>query len=211
MTAGPTAEPSTASTVPPPTRDELVAAWGDHVLSQLRPRVRAVFAVGRFLASEDGAAVLALPNSAHVDRASFDCGEVSEALSRHFGRPVDLRLVAETGFGTGYSAPPAASSGRRSPEQGGDAHSPTAPPAGARTEAPRSAAGGIPPGTSGASRGRGRAAPPPGMAAGFSAEGADDEMLDPDDLDPDAEIVAGDRISWAQDRVMEAFPGAEEV
>jgi len=49
------------------------------------------------------------------------------------------------------------------------------------------------------------------MAAGFSAEGADDEMLDPDDLDPDAEIVAGDRISWAQDRVMEAFPGAEEV
>ncbi|MGA2804910.1 MAG: DNA polymerase III subunit gamma/tau [Acidimicrobiales bacterium] len=206
-----TAQPSTQSTVPPPTRDELVAAWGDHVLSQLRPRVRAVFAVGRFLASEDGMAVLALPNSAHVERASFDCGEVAEALSRHFGRPVEVRLVAETGLGAGYSAPAETSSGRGSLEPGGDAHSPRTPPAGVQGEAPRSAAGGTPPGSSGAARVRGRAAPSPGMVTGYSPEDTDDEMLDPDDLDPDAEIVAGDKISWAHDRVMEAFPGAEEV
>ncbi len=49
------------------------------------------------------------------------------------------------------------------------------------------------------------------MVAGYSPEGTDDEMIDPDDLDPDAEVVAGDKISWAHDRVMEAFPGAEEV
>jgi hypothetical protein len=36
-------------------------------------------------------------------------------------------------------------------------------------------------------------------------------MLDPDDLDPNAESAAGDTLSWAQDRLMEAFPGAEEV
>jgi len=36
-------------------------------------------------------------------------------------------------------------------------------------------------------------------------------MLDPDDLDPHGEHVAGDPLSWAQDRLMEAFPGAEEV
>ncbi len=36
VTEGPVAEP-TLRAVPPPTRDELVAAWGDHVLSQLRP------------------------------------------------------------------------------------------------------------------------------------------------------------------------------
>ena len=64
---------------------------------------------------------------------------------------------------------------------------------------------------SGASRARERAAPPSKTGAGYSPEDTDDETLDPDDLDPDAEIVAGDNISWAQDRVMEAFPGAEEV
>ena len=208
---GTAVQPAAKSTIPPPTRDELVAAWGDHVLSQLRPRVRAVFAVGRFLASEDGTAVLALPNSAHVERASIDCGEVAEALSRHFGRPVELRLVAETGFAAGYPAPADASSGRGSPEQGNDAHSLTTPPAGAQRDAPRFAAAGTAPGSSGASRARGRASPPPGMVAGHSPDDTDDELLDPDDLDPDAEIVAGDRISWAQDRVMEAFPGAEEV
>jgi hypothetical protein len=49
------------------------------------------------------------------------------------------------------------------------------------------------------------------MAASRVPEDLADEMLDPDDLDPNAEVVAGDRLSWAHDRVMEAFPGAEEV
>ena len=49
------------------------------------------------------------------------------------------------------------------------------------------------------------------VPAGHDRDGADDEMLDPDDLDPGGESVAGDTLSWAQDRLMEAFPGAEEV
>jgi hypothetical protein len=84
-----TAEGQTAEiNAPAPTRDELVEAWGDFILNQLRPRVRAVFAVGRFLASDDTAAVLALPNAAHVERAKSDATEVAEAIGRNFGRRV---------------------------------------------------------------------------------------------------------------------------
>ena len=221
MSAGPSvgctcAEPPPESTLPPPTRDELVAAWGDHVLSQLRPRVRAVFAVGRFLATEGATAILALPNSAHVERAGFDCEEVSEALSRHFGRPVHLRLIAETGLGAGYPSPASTSSGSRGTSQAkDDAHSPTAPtssPAAAmRAEAPGPAASGTRAGSPTASAGGGRAAPARKAPAGRDPDDVDDEMLDPDDLDPNSESVAGDTLSWAQDRLMEAFPGAEEV
>ena len=97
----------------PPTRDELVEAWGDHVLNQLRPRVRAVFAVGRFLASDGSTAVLALPNGAHVERASVDCDEVADAIASHFGRPVRLRLVSEADAGTTYPSPPSPGGGPR--------------------------------------------------------------------------------------------------
>ena len=98
-TGSPTGVPP-ESALPPPTRDELVEAWGDHVLNQLRPRVRAVFAVGRFLASEGATAILALPNSAHVERARADCDEVAECARPVF-RPCrcELRLVAETDVG----------------------------------------------------------------------------------------------------------------
>ena len=213
---GPAAEPPPESTLPPPTRDELVAAWGDHVLSQLRPRVRAVFAVGRFLATEGATAILALPNSAHVERAGFDCEEVAQALSRYFGRPVHLRLIAETGLGAGYPSPASTSSGSRGTSQANDdVHSPTAPtssPAAAmRAEARGPAAGGTRAGSPTASAGGGRAAPARKAPAGRDPDDVDDEMLDPDDLDPNAESVAGDTLSWAQDRLMEAFPGAEEV
>jgi len=204
------------SDVPPPTRDEIVAAWGDHVLSQLRPRVRAVFAVGRFLATEGATAILALPNSAHVERASFDCQEVAEALSRYFGRPVHLRLIAETGLGAGYSPPTSTSRGaRRSSEAEDDTHSSTAPTHtqafGMRGEDPGSRASGTDAGSGSASGGPGRAARAHQVPVGDGQDDLDDEVLDPDDLDPDAESVAGDALSWAQDRVMEAFPGAEEV
>ncbi len=211
-----TAEPSPDSALPPPTRDELVAAWGDHVLSQLRPRVRAVFAVGRFLATEGATAILALPNSAHVERASFDSEEVAQALSRYFGRPVQLRLIAETGLGAGHSTPAPTSSGPRGTSQArGDAYGETlpasSPAARARGEAPGPVAGGTHRGSAVAPSSSGRAASAHNVPAGHDRNGADDEMLDPDDLDPGGESVAGDTLSWAQDRLMEAFPGAEEV
>ena len=201
---------------PPPTRDELVAAWGDHVLSQLRPRVRAVFAVGRFLATEGATAILALPNSADVERASFDCDEVAGALSRYFGRPVHLRLIAETGVGATYSAPASTSSGsRRVAEAKGDARIPTVPTTtpvvSTRPEGPGPTPGGTNSGSPVAQRGPRQSVPVHNAPVGRDPDDVDDDVLDPDDLDPNAESVAGDTVSWAQDRLMEAFPGAEEV
>ena len=201
------AEPSDESALPPPTRDELVAAWGDHVLSQLRPRVRAVFAVGRFLATEGATAILALPNSAHVERASFDCEEVAEALSRYFGHRVQLRLVAETNLGAAHSAPVSSTSGPHGrPQVAGESQGTPAASAGMRGDAHRAAArvstmSDVPIRVASARRAPG----------GAGTVDLDEEMIDPDELDPNGESVAGDTLSWAQDRVMEAFPGAEEV
>jgi DNA polymerase-3 subunit gamma/tau len=208
---GPPAAQAPESNLPPPSRDELVAAWGDHVLSQLRPRVRAVFAVGRFLANDGATAVLALPNSAHVERAGFDCEEVAQALSRHFGRPVQLRLVAETNLGTSHSAPVSTTSGpREAPESMDEAHSLSASSPTVTTPK-RGEAAARPPRSSSASGASGRDVSVRNALAGSGTNDIEDEMLDPDDVDPNAESVAGDTLSWAQDRLMEAFPGAEEV
>jgi len=197
----------------PPTRDEFVAAWGDHVLSQLRPRVRAVFAVGRFVATEGTTAVLALPNSAHVERAKAQTEEVAEALGRYFGRRIELRLVAETDLGgtpstfpvaTGTQGP-SSNSGRE--DNGNGSSTPPAPTGRGEVARPVQAEG----------HGRVEARPiepvvirdEAGPSTGEPAES--DETIDPDDLDPHGQQVAGDALSWAQDRLMEAFPGAEEV
>ena len=179
-------QPPPASDQPPPTRDDLVAAWGDHVLNQLRPRVRAVFAVGRFLPSEDSTAILALPNTAHVERAEEHAPEVADALGRHFGRPIRLRLVTEADAGSVHPSPPSGGGANRGsppaqpPDRGGPAQS---RPAGAliRNQAPEHGIGGA------------------------------EEVLDPDELDPLGEQVPGDAASWAQERLMQVFPGAEEV
>ncbi len=90
--------------LPAPTRDELVTAWGDHVLSALRPKVRAVYQAGRFVQSDDGAAVIAVPNAAHLVHAEPLRDEVAQALSRHFGRRVDLRLISEESLETTAAA-----------------------------------------------------------------------------------------------------------
>lgn len=81
---------------PAPSRDDLVAAWGDEILPRLRPKLRAIYQVGRFVAADDGGAVLALPNQAHLDHAEPLRAEIADALSRHFGRPVAVRLVTES-------------------------------------------------------------------------------------------------------------------
>jgi hypothetical protein len=46
---------------------------------------------------------------------------------------------------------------------------------------------------------------------GNDQDDAGEEMLDPDDLDPLGDQVHGDAASWAQERLKEVFPGAEEV
>ncbi|MGA3353888.1 MAG: DNA polymerase III subunit gamma/tau [Acidimicrobiales bacterium] len=190
------------SDVAPPTRDELVEAWGDHILNQLRPRVRAVFAVGRFLASEDATAVLALPNVAHVERAQNDSAEVADAIGRHFGRPVGLRLVAEKDASTVHlSADPAT----------GGSSANAGPGAGTRTLASAPQDGDVEGRATTGAVVKAATAPAHRAPVGNDPSDAGEEMLDPDDLDPLGEQVQGDAAAWAQERLKQVFPGAEEV
>ena len=146
----------------PPDRDQLVEAWGDHVLRGLPGRVKAFFSAGRFTAVEGGVATFALPNAAHRDRCRELQGVVEEAISAHFGVSMSLELVVDGGPGApGGSS--AADPGHVVPPEG-----PTA-------------------------------APDHGMG------------IDPDDdFDPTA-ADTGSALSVAHAKVLEAFPGAEEV
>jgi hypothetical protein len=78
-----------------PTRDELVEAWGDTLLTRLPSRARARFRVGRFLAVEDATAVFALPNETHRSYCEEVRHDVEQVLAGHFGAPVPMRLVVD--------------------------------------------------------------------------------------------------------------------
>jgi DNA polymerase-3 subunit gamma/tau len=93
--AAPSADDDHAS-APFPTRDELTLAWGDVVLARMSRRAAVRFQVGRFAAVERGTAVFALPNAVHRDRCEEVRAEAEQALAAHFGRPVPLRVVAES-------------------------------------------------------------------------------------------------------------------
>lgn len=80
-----------------PTRDELTMAWGDKVLSSLRPAVKVYMASGRFVSSEEGMALYAVPDRGLLSRAEPNLGEIEAALAAHFGRPVPLKLVLDDG------------------------------------------------------------------------------------------------------------------
>ncbi|MGA8726022.1 MAG: DNA polymerase III subunit gamma/tau [Acidimicrobiales bacterium] len=157
-----------------PSRDQLVQAWGDQVIAGLRPKAKALFQAGRFVAVDGERAVFGLPNETHRVRCEDVRPEVESALSDHFGRRVDIDLVIDPG------ATPAPSRSDPSGE--------SAPPARA-------------------SRGRSRAAretsPPP-------VEQAEPPIDDVMDFDHSGLEVAEVDTS-AEARVLQAFPGAEEV
>jgi DNA polymerase-3 subunit gamma/tau len=188
----------TASAVPEvvPTRDDLVAAWGDHVLSSLRARARAAFALGRFVAVEDGVAVFALPNSAHVEHATPLLSEVAEAISRQVGGTVGLRLVTEDDI-------------ERPPGGGADAAAGEAP----STLRPDTAEGvrESSAGSSTSRRGEAMAAMAATELLQSAQAGSEDDEPDVDDLAPGKVAGHHDSASWAEGRLLEAFPGAEEV
>ena len=142
-------------------------AWGDHVLAGLRPKVRAIYQAGHFVAVEDGTGVLALPNPAHLVHAEPLRGEVAEALSNHLGCRVGLRLVPESAVAPGAVQPGASAAGPPSP--------------------------------------RGPATP--------ADEDEDEEPPElPDEGEPaDGGGVGVPGITSAEDRLLRAFPGAEEV
>ena len=175
----PSPRPAAATTQPkpPPDRDDLVAAWGDHILGRLRARPKAVYAAGRFVACDDGLAVFALPNAAHVVHAEPLINEVAEALSSYFGTPMRLKLVTDT-----------SSDPMTLPMTDG------APDAGRKSVTPN-------------------ARVTPSRPAAKTAPQATPEMEEPDYADLEAGEAAGpvDSVSWAETRLLEAFPGAEEV
>ncbi len=165
--------PPTTESVPGfPTRDQLVQAWGDHVIAGLRPKAKALFQAGRFVAVDGARAVFALPNETHRVRCQDLLPEVESALSDHFGRTVGIELVIDPG------ATPAVPAG--TDEVSGGAPPPETP------------------------RGRGRdaekAAPPVEPEPVEEAVDFDHRDLEIADVDTSAEA-----------RVLQAFPGAEEV
>jgi len=80
-----------------PSRDQLTLAWADHVLPHLKPGVKALFAAGRFIGVEHGAAEFAVPNAPHREKCEAKRKEVEEALAAHFHRSVPLRIVVDSG------------------------------------------------------------------------------------------------------------------
>jgi hypothetical protein len=153
----------------PPTRDELVLAWGDHIMQQLRPKIRAIFNSGHFVGVDGTTALLALPNEAHLAYAQPLLGEVADALGHHFGRPVTVRLVTDDMPHTSTAEPLAES-----------------PPPSAEAVARVEKA-------------------PTGPASGD--EGFDDMAEERGATTDDGALG----IAMAKDRLLEAFPGAEEV
>jgi DNA polymerase-3 subunit gamma/tau len=195
-----------------PDRDQLVQAWGDHVIGRLRPKAKALFQAGRFMGASEGHAEFGLPNDIHRTRCEELRPEVEQALSDHFAFPVRLDLVVDPGA-EGADGHPAAPDGDRvsgsdrapaeassDPDDGGADPTPAGP-------GRRSASGG----------GAARTGGPPGAEAdrmasppavhGEEPEGIEDlSSFDESEL---GEVAVVDNS--AQSRVLQAFPGAEEV
>ena len=168
--AAPVAQP----TADFPTRDEFVQAWGDHVIGNLRPKAKALFQAGRFVGVDGHTAVFGLPNEIHRNRCEEVRGEIESVLSSHFGRPVALELVIDTG------APPT-------------------------TTVP----GPLPPSPGGPS-----AAPSSGSPSTSVGQAVSDRSEEVEDLAAFDESEMGEVAevdNSVESRVMQAFPGAEEV
>ena len=120
--AAATAAPTSTASAPQtgggalPSRDTLTTAWADAVLPKLKPRVKGLFASGRFISVEDGTAVFALQYESHISLAAPVKPDVEAALAAHFGVPVPLRLVVDPG-GPAKDQPSSASAAPDEPEE----------------------------------------------------------------------------------------------
>jgi DNA polymerase-3 subunit gamma/tau len=177
------APPGTPSSVPFPTRDELVQAWGDHIIGRLRPKAKALFQAGRFVGVDGARAVFGLPNEIHRTRCAEMQAEIEATLAEHFRRPIGLELVVDTG-----------------PQE--------------ESPSPAASASDLPPGPSGPDgRAEREPAPPPPRPAPEAVE----EDAGPDDVEDlsafdESELgEVTDVDNSAETRVLQAFPGAEEV
>jgi DNA polymerase-3 subunit gamma/tau len=178
------------ATVPFPTRDQLVQVWGDHIIVGLRPKAKALFQAGRFVGVEDDRAVFGLPNEIHRRRCEEIHEEIEAALSDHFGRPVGLTLVVDPGAGSWSE-----------PEEGGS-------PSGAPTGAPTTRSSG--PATPAPGQAPTPAAPPRAPAPDHDGQPDSDPSEDLAGFD-ETELEIAEVDNSAEARVLQAFPGAEEV
>jgi DNA polymerase-3 subunit gamma/tau len=95
----PKPEPAAGPAAGAPSRDDLVKAWGDTILTTLKPGAKARFAAGRFVSVEGDEAVFALPNAAHRDQCEAHRTTVETAIAAHFGRPLRIRLAVDSADG----------------------------------------------------------------------------------------------------------------
>jgi DNA polymerase-3 subunit gamma/tau len=221
-------EGSAQGSAPMPTRDELVEAWGDHVLGRLRPKAKALFQAGRFVGVEGDTAQFGLPNETHRMRCEEVRADVEAVLSEHFGRRVGLVLIVDDGPDgqegtagrTGAAGPEAftgavASDGPRVGQSGasgaGGSGSGGSRPGGSGSRgASGSGASSAP--TSGSGVASGSDAPPP--VSGGSGSGVSDMASSAEDFSAFDEGELGevaDVDTSPAARVLQAFPGAEEV
>jgi len=194
-------------------RDELVEAWGDHIYGRLRPKAKALYQAGRFVAVEKDRAVFALPNATHRARCEEVRSDVETVISEYFGHVVHLALVIDDAPGDdapgdhaqGDDAPGDHTQGDHTPgdhgaalgDPGGDRGSdPTPEPGTSRHLPPASPESRPAPGE------RGRPSAP--VAAGNSEDDPEpfDEIRTAPVVDVDDSVAA---------RLLRAFPGAEEV
>ena len=191
--ARPAAEP--AAPVPMPTRDQLVQAWGDHIIGRLRPKAKALFQAGRFVGMEGDKAVFGLPNEIHRSRCEEVRGEIESALADHFGREVGLILVVDAGTdagaGTGGGVGPGGGETEADPSR---SYPPEPGPGRDRSAAATPPAGGV-----------------PAPAAEGSGAGGPDDLEDLSAFDESQLGEVADFDNSVESRVLKAFPGAEEV
>ncbi len=179
--------------VPFPTRDQLVQAWGDHIIVGLRPKAKALFQAGRFVGVEGDSAVFGLPNEIHRNRCEEMRPEIEGALSGHFGRPVGLTLVVEPGAGPFPDPEPGGSRGVR----------PVSAVSAAAADSATRASGRSAPGAGPTSE--------PATAAPVHHGGSDPDHLEELAGFDESELEIAEVDNSAEARVLQAFPGAEEV
>ncbi len=185
----------------------------------MRPKAKALFQAGRFVGIDGDRAVFGLPNDIHRARCEEVRADVEAVLSGHFGCPVRLTLVVDDGSST--SPPPLLPEGRSggrpiAPPTGPSIASPTAPPAGTGPPPDGPPDGTVPADGPSAAvvptvrGGPGSSDPGPSDPGptGDVGDDPDDEyaLLDESEL---GEVVDVD--TSAEARLLEVFPGAEEV
>ena len=101
------ADPGAGDDVPPPTRDEIEAAWAGGVLQGLPVKIRSKWRGGRWIDPADGVARFAVPNEWHLKACDGSRTAVEEALTGHFGRRVRVALVVDADAGRAGGGPAA--------------------------------------------------------------------------------------------------------